>query len=342
MFTQRVGLADLIDLCRVLRHQLSAGLAIHQVLKKQSERGRRSLRPITGRLSLAMQQGTSLGRALDDEKNAFPPLFLSMVKVGESTGHIAEIFGELERYYQLELQLRRQFRSQTFLPIAQFLFAVAIVAGVIYIVGMIGGNANKPMLPIFGLTGAAGSLAFLGVVVGSLTIIAVLYLVISQLGRQKAWMDRLLLRTPALGSCLRALVMSRFTLALQLTLDSGLSITRALKLSLEATGNAYFASAADRVVGALKNGQTLHEALETSGLFTSDFLEMIAGSEVSGSVPEMMRVLGQQYQEETARKMTMLTRVAGGAVWCGVAAFIIWAIFRLANVYFDALGGKMF
>ena len=340
MFTQRVGLSDLIDLCRVLRHQLGAGLAIRQVLKKQSERGRHSLRPITGRLSDALQQGTSLGRALDVEKDAFPPLFLSMVKVGENTGHIAEIFGELERYYGLELQLRRQFRSQTFLPIIQFVFAVAILAGVIYIVGILGGN--KPMLTIFGLSGAAGSLAFLGAVASVLGTIAALYFIVSRLGRQQAWMDRILLGTPALGSCLRALAMSRFTLALQLTLDSGLSITKALQLSLDATGNAYFAAAADDIVRALNNGQTLHEALEASGVFASDFLEMIASSEVSGSVPEMMRVLAQQYQEETARQLTMLTRVAAGAVWCGVAAFIIWAIFRLAGVYFDALNGKLF
>ncbi len=340
MFSQRVGLPDLIDLCRVLRHQLGAGLGIHQVLKKQSERGRRSLRPITGRLSDALQQGTSLDSALEVEKDAFPPLFLSMVKVGENTGHIAEVFGELERYYQLELQLRRKFRSQTFLPIVQFVFAVAILAGVIYIVGIIGGD--KPMLTIFGLSGAAGSLAFLGAVASVLGTIAILYIIVARLGRQRAWLDRILLGTPALGPCLRALAMSRFTLALQLTLDSGLSIRKALQLSLEATGNAYFAAAADGIVRALKNGKSLHEALEASGVFTSDFLEMIFSSEAGGSVPEMMRVLAQQYQEETARQMTMLTRGAAGAVWCGVAAFIIWAIFRLAGVYFDALGGKLF
>lgn len=341
MFSPRVALPDLIDFCRVLRHQLGAGLAIQQVFKKQSERGRPSLRPITGRLSDALRQGTSLGRALDDERGAFPPLFLSMVKVGEATGHVAEIFGELERYYQLELQLRRQFRSQTIFPIIQFIFAIAIMAGVIYIVGMFTRPGTQPILTFFGLSGGAGALAFLGVVAGTLLILATLFFGIRRLGRQKAWMDRLLLAVPALGSCLRALVMSRFTLALQLTLDSGLSITRALDLSLDATGNAHFASRSAGILRALKNGEALHDALQASGLFDSDFLEMIASSEASGSVPEMMRRLAEQYQEETARKMTMLTRVAGGTVWCCVAAFIIWAIFRLASVYFNAISGKM-
>src|SRR4051794_40179595 len=112
MFTQRVPLNDLIDLCRVLRHQLAAGMSIHQVLKKQGERGRRSLRAISGRMSDAIQQGESLSNAVDNERDAFPVLFRSLVKLGETTGHSAEVFGELERYYQLELHLRRQFRSQ--------------------------------------------------------------------------------------------------------------------------------------------------------------------------------------------------------------------------------------
>ena len=119
--------------------------------------------------------------------------------------------------------------------------------------------------------------------------------------------------------------MSRFTLALQLTLDTGLSITKSLRLSLEATGNAYFAAHADGVVQSLKNGKTLHEGAEASNLFPSDFLEMVHSSEASGSVPEMMRQLAHQYQEETTRKMTYLTTFAGGAVWCCVAGFIIWA-----------------
>ena len=106
MFTAKLTLADLIDLCRVLRHQLAAGISIHKVLKQQAERGRRSFRAIAGRVSEAIQRGSNLSDTLAGDKDAFPPLFLAMVKLGESTGHMAEIFGEMERYFQLELQLR--------------------------------------------------------------------------------------------------------------------------------------------------------------------------------------------------------------------------------------------
>ena len=339
MMSTRIPLPDLIDLCRILRHNLGAGLTIQRVMQQQASRGRRSYRAIAGRISEAIQGGSSLSRAFDNERDSFPVLFLAMVKLGETTGHMPEIFGELERYYDLELQLRRQFRSQTILPIIQFFGAVFILTGVIYLLGLIaslnpGVNA-KPLLTIFGLSGAPAAFAFLGVVFGTIFGAWTVFAIFSRLGRQKAWLDRLLLRVPALGSCLSALVMSRFTLALHLTLDSGLSITKALRLSLEATGNAYFASRADGIVQMLKNGQPLHEALDASGLFNDEFMELVTSAETSGQVPELMRQQANYYHEETARQMKTLTTLAGFAVWVCVAAFIIWAIFRIASVYLN-------
>lgn len=335
MFSAQLSLPDLIDLCRVLKHNLGAGLSILKVMKQQADRGRRSFRAIAGRISVAIQQGSSLSKALEREKDAFPVLFLALVKLGETTGNMPEIFGELEQYYQLELQLKRQFRSQTLLPIVQFIGAVLIVAGVIFVLGLI--DPQKPLLTFFGLGGGAGALAFLGTIFGTLFLLYTIYFLFSRLGRQKAWMDRFLLGVPALGPCLRAILMSRFTVAMQMTLDSGLSIPKALRLSLEATGNAYFASRIDTVVQSLKNGQPLYDSLHESGLFTDDFLEMILTSEESGRVPEMMKHQSQYYHEEASRKMRTLTIVASGGVWLCVAVFVIAMIFKIFGVYLGIL-----
>jgi len=341
MFSPRIALSELVDLCRVMRLQLSAGLPIHEVLKKQGERGRAAVREVCARLADRIAAGTSVADAVELEGDVFPPIFLSMLRVGETTGHLAEIFGELEKYFELELDLVRQFRSQTFFPILQFVAAVLVIAGVIFLLGMIAEmTRSAPLITIFGLGGGAGAAAFLGIVVGTLFIIWLIYFILTTVGHQQVWMDRFLLGIPFLGPCLYALVMSRFTLALRLTLDSGLSILKAVRLSLEATGDAYFISHADDIVLDLKNGKTLLESLEASGLFTIDFLDMVASSETSGSVPEMMKHLALQYQEETARQMTFLTRIAAGFVWCCVAGFIIWGIFRLASIYLGALEGR--
>ncbi len=340
MLSRRIPLADLADLCRILHHNLSAGLTIHRIMKQQAERGRRSLRDVAGRIAEKLKNGSSLIDALDGEQHAFPPLFLSMCRVGESTGHLPEIFGELEKYCQLELQLRRQFRSQTFLPIIQFIAAVFILAGVIYVLGLIASlRGGPPMLSIFGLTGAAGSLAFLGTVGGTLLSLAILYYIIAKLGTQAIWAHRLLLRLPIIGPCLYAIAMARFTLALRLTLDSGLPVAQALRLSMEATGNAHFVKQADEAIVAVKSGKSLRKAMRATGLFGDEFLEILSSAEEGGRVPEMMQHQLEYWREEATSRMTLLTRAAGGVVWLCVAGFIIWAIFRLASVYFDALSG---
>lgn len=342
MLTRRIPLADLIDLCRVLRHQLSAGISIQRVFKQQSERGRSSVRAIASRLHVAIGRGDKLSDALEVEHRAFPPLFLAMTKVGESTGYLAETFGELEKYFALELQLRRQFRAQTVLPIAQFVIAVLLMAGVIFILGLIATMTHsKPLFTIFGLSGGAGAGAFLGLVFGSLLAVWLLYDLLSRLGHQKVWMDRLLLSLPGIGPCLQALLMSRFTLALQMTLDSGLAISKAIALSFEATGNAYFVSRSGAAVKALKSGQTLHQALQSARLFDDDFLEMVVTSEETGGVPEMMRTLAQRYQEDAGHKLKMASRIAAFAVGFCVMAFIVWGIFQFAGVYLGALEGKI-
>ncbi len=247
------------------------------------------------------------------------------------------MLGELEQYYQLETSLRRQVRSQSFLPVAQFVFAVLLIAGLIFVLGLIAGT-GKPLLTIFGLGGAAGALAFLGVVVGTLGGLALVWLALSRWRRQRAAADRFLLRVPVLGPCLEALALGRFALALQLTLDSGLAIARGLRLSLRATGNAAFAAAADDVARVLKSGQTLTEALALSGLFSEEFMQIIANAEEVGSVPEVMRQQARYYHEEAARRMTALARAGSMALWAVYAGFMIWMIFKIANVYLGALG----
>ncbi|MFQ3651785.1 MAG: type II secretion system F family protein, partial [Gemmataceae bacterium] len=75
----------LIELCRVLRHYLSAGLTVVDVFRKQADQGMVELRPVAQRLFVQVNQGSSLGAALEAEP-AIPPLMVSLIRVGEQTG----------------------------------------------------------------------------------------------------------------------------------------------------------------------------------------------------------------------------------------------------------------
>ena len=340
--SSRLSLSNLIELCRSLRHYLGAGLPLVDAFRQQAKRGAAAVRPVASRIVAALEHGDSLEDTLKREEALFPSLFLSLTRVGEETGMLAEVFAELEKYYVRQRMLWRQFLSQSAWPLIQFVLAIFVLAGLILIMGMIAdsqGGGAKPLDPLgLGLAGPTGAMIFLGVVFGILAALAGIYWFMTRGLRDNAAMDKFLLRLPAVGPCLRALALTRFCMALRLTTETGMSIVKAMRLSLQATGNRAFTAQGEQMETALRRGDELTATLAGSDLFPVDFQHMIAVAEESGSLDQVLAHQAEHYHEESGRRLTVLTSVAGYGVWAFVALIIIVAIFRIANWYIGLLG----
>ena len=129
---------------------LGAGLPIVDAFRNLAKRGAARVRPPAGRIAAALEKGDSLEDALERERAVFPSLFLSLARVGEHSGMLAEVFAELEKYYLRQRKLWRQFVAQSTWPIIQFVLAIFVLAGLILIMCMIaesrGGQALDPLL----------------------------------------------------------------------------------------------------------------------------------------------------------------------------------------------------
>ncbi len=338
MFSSRLPLKTMIELCRVLRHYLKSGLSVVDVFKQQAKRGPSVLRPIASRITDAVESGEALEDALKQEAAYFPPLFVSLASVGEHTGMLPEIFHELEQYYARQLALRRDFVARIAWPVIQFVLATLVLALVIFILGILGSTtpAGKPFDPLgLGLLGPSGAVIFLGVIYGFLALLFAAYWLTRRLFGGRPDIDRLVLNLPAIGPCLRALALGRFCLALQLTHESGMSVRRALRLSLRATGNKAFVAAIPLAEGTVASGEEIAQALERTGLFPDEFLRIVEVAEASGRLTEEMKRQGDHYHEEAGRRLAALTAVAGYGIWALIGLFIILAIFKM---YSSVLG----
>jgi type II secretory pathway component PulF len=343
LLSKRLPLAGLIQLCRVLRHNLSAGLMLRDIFRQQAKRGLPVVRPVADRIWQSLEEGDSLEIALGREKDSFPPLFLELSSVGEHTGNMPEIFGELERYYLMQQKFWRQFVSQSFLPMIQFVAATFIIAGLMFLLGFIAEITNsKPLDPLgLGLTGGGGALIFLASVYGIVAALLLAYLAASRSLQQKAIVDRFLMRLPGAGPFFEAISLARFAMALRLTMDSAMPIATALGLSLRATGNAAFASCVDLVQDALRSGDDLTVALTRCRVFPAEFLNLVAMAEEGGRVPEVMANQAKYYEEEAERRLAVLTRLASFGVWLFVACLIILAIFKIFGLYMSAINNAL-
>jgi type IV pilus assembly protein PilC len=339
--TARLPLSSLIELCRALRHYLGAGLTLLDVFHQQSRRGPLAVRPVAERIAAHLERGGDLTKALRDEGEVFPPLFAALAGVGEETGMLPEVFTELEKYFVRQQQLRRQFLARIAWPVIQFFLAVFVLAGLIFVLGLLPINNQGPGTkydPLgLGLVGAKGALIFLGVVFGTLLGAAGLYVMATRGLRRKATVDAFLLNLPAIGPCLRALALNRFCLALRLTTEAGMGPVPALRLSLRATGNEAFVARSGAAVEAVRGGDDLVSALTRTRLFSEEFHNVITVAEETGRLPEVLRHEADHYYEEAGRRLAVLTSGASVGVWVLVAGFIIFAIVRLYGAYLGQL-----
>lgn len=331
---------------RSMARLLEAGVEVRKsLLTSGRQSGDRRLAPTVDQLRTDISGGHSLADALKARQPLFPDLFCALVSVGEQTGHLPEVFDSLAKYYDDRILLQRQFRSAAAWPIIQFIAAIGIIGLLIFILGILppAGRDGKPFdVTGLGLAGTSGALTWIGgwAAIGTAGLLFWKYSRNSFSGQQM--LDPWLLQLPVLGSCLQAFAIARFAWCFALTQKAGMSIRPSLDCSLEAAGNGAFLAAGPGIWRHVSGGETLTDAFAQSGLFTTEFLQIVATAEESGTVPEQLDRLSLMFHDEAQRSMQRLTKVLSGLVWFLTAGLIVYFIFRIAMIYVgilnDAIG----
>jgi type IV pilus assembly protein PilC len=319
----------MIEHCRSLRHMLSAGLTVAQAMKHQAKSGPTLLRPIAKRIAAQLGEGDDLQTALREEARFFPPLYLAIGAVAEETGTLPEALKELEDFFTLQNSLWKRFIAQITWPIVQFVLATLIVSLLIYLLGFIASGSHG--LKVLGLQGGSGAAIFFFGVWGSiLALFVFIQFCRHGIGRGPA-IDRFFLRLFALGPALEAMALSRFSLAMSVTLEAGVPVAEAVRLSLESTNNYAYMDRIKPAQAMIKTGQSLSESLGDQHIFPEQFISIVETAEISGNEPEVFYRQSKQYSEIAEVRLRVLATAAYWIVWGLVAVFIIVLIFNIWN-----------
>lgn len=342
--------ATLIEFTQSVRFFLGSGMTLRDTMRALAENGTRPARREAVALGRDLAAGYGFPEALQRRGRRFPPLFRAMAAVGDETGNLPEVMRDLEKYYDFQQQLGRQLRSQVSWPVIQFVLAVLVVTGLIFMLGQI--PQGRPPVRLEGSSPAAveklraamkappidplglgvgedGAVKFLTLVVGGIAAAVFVFWLVRRLLRRRAFVERGLLWAPFVGPCLEAVALSRFCLAMKLMLKTSLSVLDAVRLGYDSTDNRAFAAAAPRAVAVLRRGNTLTTALAAGRLFPRRFLSAVAIGEESGHLAETFENQGAYYDDVARQRLTLLNRLLATAVWLLVAAFVVTLIFRV-------------
>ena len=305
LFAPGVRDIDLMLFSRQMYTLLKAGVPILRALAGLQESATNpTFREVIGDLRASLDAGRELSSAMRRHPDVFNGFYVSLVRVGETTGQLEESFNRLFLYLEFERETRQRIKAAVRYPIiVVVVIAVAIAIVNFFVIPAFAKifEANKVPLPLLTqiLIGTSNFFinywyVLIGAIVG-LVAWARITLATSQ-GRY-TW-DRLKSRLPLAGSILLRSTLARFARSMSLAVKSGVPIVQALSVVADVVDNRHIALRIEQMRDGVERGESILRTATVAGVFTPTVLQMIAVGEETGELDDLLEEVANMYERE--------------------------------------------
>ncbi len=261
----------------------------------------------------SLESGRDLAGSFARHPQLFPALYVSMVRVGESTGTLEHSFKRLAEYLAQDQDLHDRVKSATRYPLTVVaLIAVAVVILTTFVIpkfaplfSALGNSIPWPTRVIIGISAFAQHQWYVVIgVIAALLTVARKY-VSTESGRFQ-W-HRLKLRLPGVGTLVQQALLARLSRSLSVSLTAGMPMIQTLNLLAKSAGNDYLAERVVRLRAAVERGDPLSRAAATVGLFPPLVLQMMEVGEETGQLPDLLDDVAAHYAREVDYSLKTLS-----------------------------------
>jgi MSHA biogenesis protein MshG len=253
----------------------------------------------------SLDQGRELSNALSRHSDVFDAFYVSMIRVGEMTGRLTEVFLRLTQHMEFERDVRERvkqaMRYPTFVMIAM---AIAIVVLNVFVIPVFakvfaGFNAELPLI-------TRGLLAFSGFMVawwplliamGVGTVVGVRAYLRTPQGRYR-W-DARKLKLPIVGDIILKATLARFARSFALSSQNGVPLVQALTVVAQTVDNAYIGGRIEQMRDGIERGESISRCATAAGVFTPVVLQMINVGEETGELDALLFEIAEMYERDT-------------------------------------------
>lgn len=301
----KVELADLILFSRQMYTLLKAGVPIMQALRGlEGSTHNATLMRTVGEISDSLDAGLDLTSAIRRHPRVFPPLYASMVQVGETSGSLPDAFLQLSQYLELEKDTRERVKSAMRYPI--FVIVAMVIA--IFIINLFvipafskvyaSFDAELPWATKLLISTSDFTVAYwyLMLIVLGIVALGVRLYVQTPSGRHR-W-HSLKLRLPVVGTIVYEATLGRFARALAVTIGAGVPLVQGLTLISRAVDNDYVGERILQMRDGVERGETITRTAAATKLFPPLVLQMISVGEETGAVEDLMVEVAGYYERE--------------------------------------------
>ena len=277
----------------------------------------------------AVVGGMPLADALAQWPRTFSPVYVAMVRAGETGGFLDIALEQIADLRSREQDLKGRVKAALVYPLTLAVIATGVLIFLLtYFIPRFSGifaefGAALPPLTR-AIVGASRFMTQYGFVLAAAAVAAVVAwrrMIASDSGRRG--LERALLGTPALGRVLARFALVRFCRMLGALVGAGVPLVAALRVAREAIGNQTLADAVSEAVDKVERGAPLAEGLASAGaLFPPSVVEMVAVAEESSRLDKELVRLATTYEQDLDRRLRMLVALAEPALLFVMAAII--------------------
>ena len=314
-FEPKVLPADLMLFSRQLHTLLRAGVPILRALAGLQESAvNQKMKQTLANVRRSLESGIELSMCFAQQGGVFDNFYVSMVRVGEMTGQLDEVFMRLFKHLEFEGFMHQQVKAAVRYP-TFVVIAMAIAVGVIntLVVPAFANvfksfNAELPLATKLLVASSNFTLNY-GWMVGLAGVAGFFALRRwkAQPAGRRTW-DRLKLRAPLAGTIVQKATLSRFARSFSLALKSGVPIEQALSVVAQTVDNAHISRKIEGMREAVERGDTILHAAIAAGVFTPVVLQMIAVGEETGAIDELMEEIAELYTNEVQYELKTLSQ----------------------------------
>jgi len=347
IFPPKIELVDLIQFSRQMYSLMKAGVPILSALNGLSTNAKnRTLGHTLAGVIENLEAGRDLSSSLAQYPDVFSVFYVSLVRVGETSGQLDEVFHQLAGYLDRELKTRKKVKSALRYPsfvITAIITAITIIN--IFVIpafaqlfSSFGAQLPLPTRILVAMSDATVNHWPLLLAGGALLFSGVRFYVNSETGRYK-W-HKLQLRLPLVGAVLYKATLARFSRLFALVLNAGVPIVTAMSVVGRALNNEFIE---ERVLGmrdGIERGESVSRTAHNAAIFDHLVLQMLEVGETSGTTGELLKDISDYYDDEVdyaieklsaSIEPTLTIALAGLVALLAAGVFLpMWDLYKVA------------
>lgn len=314
LFAEKVSAMDVQMFSRQLYTLLKAGVPIMRSLAGlQESTVNKAFAKVLQDVRESLDSGRELSVSLSRQAQVFSPFYISMVRVGEMTGMLDQIFLRLFDHLEFERETRERVKTALRYP----MFVVLAMIGAIAVINLFvipafakvyaGFNAELPIMTRILIASSNFMVHFWPLLlVLAISVVFGFRAYIRTVKGRYQW-DKFKLRLPVAGKIMLKSSLARFARSFALASKSGVPIMQALSVVAQVVDNDYIAERVDQMREGIERGDSVLRTAVASGVFTTVVLQMIAVGEETGELDDLMQEIAEMYDREVEYEVKTLS-----------------------------------